>query len=162
MLIWLVPGMRPDDIADLRRGLQYAGVAASLGFLPGPTDYLAGGAVATGAITGRTGLALGVGGYLAGVGLAFHLGVRSSNLEQSREGTVEGLPSNPWVHPESIQLSPPSAQKTRRAQGILRRGSAKRGRVRLCGAWNPRRPFQCTKKKGHRGMHWNRRTGAWR
>ena len=147
MLIWLVPGMRPDDWADVRRGLQYAGAAATLGILPGPTDYVAGGAIATGAITGRTGLALGVGGYLAGVGLAFHLGVRSSNIEQSRAGTSPGLPSTGGVHPESIQLSQPSAQKTRRAHGVSRRGSAKRGRVRL-------KPW-C---RVHKRRHWCRYT----
>ena len=147
MLIWLVPGMRPDDWADVRRGLQYAGAAATLGILPGPTDYVAGGAIATGAITGRTGLALGVGGYLAGVGLAFHLGVRSSNIEQSRAGTSPGLPSTGGVHPASIQLAQPSAQKPRRAQGLLRRGSAKRGRVR-------QKPWCIV----HKRRHWCRYT----
>ncbi len=158
MLIWLVPGMRPNDWADVRRGLQYAGAAATLGILPGPTEAVLGGAAATGMITGRTGLALGAGGYFAGIGLAFHLGVRSSNLEQSREGTLEGLPSDPWVHPESIQLSPPSAQKPDRARGLVSRGSAaKRGRERRsngrsrCGRYY--RGRRCRRTAGHDGRH---------
>lgn len=65
----------------------------------------------------------------------------------SRAGTSPGLPSMGGVHPASIQLAQPSAQKTRRAQGLLRRGSAKRGRVR-------QKPW-C---RVHKRRHWCRYT----
>jgi hypothetical protein len=79
---------------------------------------------------------------------------------QSRGGTSSGLPSESGVHPASVRLARPSAsersrkaaQKTRRAQGLVSRGSpssSKRrgGRERLT-PW-------C---KVHKRRHWCRFT----
>ncbi len=123
-LIWLVPGMRPNDPADIRRGLQYALPAATLGLVPGPTEAAFGAGTAAGIWSGRTAVAFGIGGYLAGVGLAFHLGVRSSNIEQSRgrEHTVQtARVAGPLGTRKSMRG--PSAQKktTRRSRRLDRR-----------------------------------------
>ena len=61
----------------------------------------------------------------------------------SRDGTTVSSSQQQGVHPASIQLAHPSAQKTRRAQGLSSRGRAKPGRERL-------KPW-C---KIHKRRHW--------
>ncbi len=71
----------------------------------------------------------------------------------SRGGTSSGLPSGSGVHPASIQLARPSAQKTRRAQGIKSRGSSS-SRTSRRGGRERLKPW-C---KIHKRRHWCRYT----
>ncbi len=84
-----------------------------------------------------------LGGVEAGKDVVFLGGL----YHMSRAGTTVTSSQQQGVHPASIQLAQPSAQKTRRAQGLVSRGSAKRGRER-------RKPW-C---RVHRRRHWCRFT----